>query len=425
MGREISTQIFFYIKIMEFWNKERILNDVKKYKSLPEIRKENSKLHNAITRYKLIEEVYKLIGKTGNRYNKCIYSYEFPDNYVYVGLTYDIEKRQKDRDNNQKDSVTEHIILTGLQPIRKQLTDYIPVDEAIELEGYYLNKYIDDGWIKLNKTSTGAIGGEVVKWTKESCRLEALKYNNKKDFRNKSSSAYVTTKHNKWIDELCSHMLEIKKSNGFWTKEKCAEIAKEYNNITELDKNYPSCYVIMKRNKWIDELTTHMNISNRKPIKYWNYDTCLEAALIYTNKKDFKEQSQGAYTYARKHNFLNKIFETVKYDIKFNPSDYWSYDRCYKEALKYNNKKDFKNNSSQSYRVSYKNRWIDQICNHMIQKEKPSKYWTYEKCSEEALKYKHFSDFKKESAGACHFAWKNNYTKEITSHMIRKTSNKL
>lgn len=37
-----------------------------------------------------------------------------------------------------------------------------------------------------------------LKWTFEACKLEALKYNTRKDFKVNSGSAYTTSCKNKW-----------------------------------------------------------------------------------------------------------------------------------------------------------------------------------------------------------------------------------
>jgi len=73
--------------------------------------------------------------RIGNKYKKCIYSYEFSDSYFYVGLTYNIDIRQKRRNSDKNDVITKHILKTGLSPIRKQLTDYIDVYDVVKLEG--------------------------------------------------------------------------------------------------------------------------------------------------------------------------------------------------------------------------------------------------------------------------------------------------
>ncbi len=106
-----------------------------------------------------LDEICKHMIPCGDKYHRCIYSYEFSDNHVYVGLTYNIDVRENNRKKDKKDAVTMYILKTELVPLRKQLTDYIPVREAIKLEGKYLRKYINDGWIPLNRRKTGGLGG--------------------------------------------------------------------------------------------------------------------------------------------------------------------------------------------------------------------------------------------------------------------------
>lgn len=107
-----------------------------------------------------LDEICKHMELIGDRYHRCIYSYEFSDNHVYVGLTCNLKRRQCDRDFDLDDAVTKHKLNSGLQPIRKQLTNYINVNDAILLEGQFLRKYINDGWIALNRNKTGGIGSK-------------------------------------------------------------------------------------------------------------------------------------------------------------------------------------------------------------------------------------------------------------------------
>lgn len=57
--------------------------------------------------------------------------------------------------------------------------------------------------------------------------------------------------------------------------------------------------------------------------------------------------------------------------MKRKPRNYWTYEKCKEESLKYDNRKDFKENSSSAYNTSLKNNWLNDICKHMIQKRKP------------------------------------------------------
>ena len=79
-------------------------------------------------------------------------------------------------------------------------------------------------------------------------------------------------------------------------------------------------------------------------------------------------------------------------DIK-KPNKYWTKEKCHEEALKYDNIKELYINSISVYNVIIKNNWLDELCNHMIFNRKPNNYWTKEKCHEESLKYKYKKDF--------------------------------
>ena len=54
-----------------------------------------------------------------------------------------------------------------------------------------------------------------------------------------------------------------------------------------------------------------------------------------------------------------------------------------------------------------------------MNKKKPNKYWTYEKCKEEAIKFKTRSDFRDKSSGAYYASLKNNWIEDICVHMTK------
>jgi len=106
-----------------------------------------------------IDEICKHMIPRGDKYHRCIYSYEFEDNYVYVGLTNDLERRKMDRKRDEKDAVHIHISKTNGSPTIKKLTEYLPINEAIQMEKHYYDKYLNEGWELLNRTKTGGLGG--------------------------------------------------------------------------------------------------------------------------------------------------------------------------------------------------------------------------------------------------------------------------
>jgi len=95
------------------------------------------------------------------------------------------------------------------------------------------------------------------------------------------------------------------------------------------------------------------------------------------------------------------------------PNGYWTFERCQEEALKYKTRKEFFKKSSGCYHRSIKNGWLNLVCNHMIN---GSVFWNKEICQEEALKYKTRNQFRLNSY-AYAAALRNGWLDEICSHM--------
>jgi hypothetical protein len=51
-------------------------------------------------------------------------------------------------------------------------------------------------------------------------------------------------------------------------------------------------------------------------------------------------------------------------------SKYWSYEKCKEEALKYTTRNDFSNSIGGAYSSALKHGWIDEICSHMKRKKR-------------------------------------------------------
>ena len=73
-------------------------------------------------------------------------------------------------------------------------------------------------------------------WTKENCQKESLKYNSRFEYLKGSKGAYESSRRNGWLDDICSHMIEILKPRGYWTKENCQKESLKYK--TRLEMNF-------------------------------------------------------------------------------------------------------------------------------------------------------------------------------------------
>ena len=85
--------------------------------------------------------------------------------------------------NDDKDTVNIFMKETNLTPNKIQLTSYISEKEAIDLEKFYLDEYLNNNWVILNKVKTGSLGGNILKWTYEICEKEVCKYDSIKEFK--------------------------------------------------------------------------------------------------------------------------------------------------------------------------------------------------------------------------------------------------
>jgi len=192
-------------------------------------------------------------------------------------------------------------------------------------------------------------------WTKENCIEEAKKYNNALEWRNNSSSCYTYAVKNNWVEECTEHMDELRKPNGYWTKERCIEEAKKYNTVNEWQKN-SSTYVNARKNNWLEECTEHME-KTRKPIGWWTLERCIEEAKKYKNSGEFRKCNSACYDKVVNNGWLK---ECAKHMNLRKPLGYWTLERCVKEAKKYTGVVDLKRNNSGCYSAAQKNGWMSE-----------------------------------------------------------------
>ena len=86
----------------------------------------------------------------------------------------------------------------------------------------------------------------------------------------------------------------------------------------------------------------------------------LELAQNYTARTDFRKEVPNAYKIACAHGWLKNVYEI----IETNQNRYTK-GECRIEAMKYNNKEDFKNNSPLYYMWAKNHRYLTEICSHM------------------------------------------------------------
>lgn len=203
-------------------------------------------------------------------------------------------------------------------------------------------------------------------------------------------------------------------SKGDWPKERCLEEAMKYTTRKEFKKESPGAYKVTCQQGWLDEVCAHMIVIQR-PRGYWSKERCQQEALKYYTRSEFANGSRGAYNKAHREGWLDEICANMINPTK--PNGYWTKGRCQQEANKYKTRAEFHDCCQGAYSAAYKHNWLNDICLHM----EPVKHvFTKEECQIEALKYSRRIDFMNNSPH--HYSWAIRYKfmNEICSHMERQ-----
>lgn len=354
-------------KERNYWTKERCIEESKKYSSRKEFDNGCRGAYSASKKNGWLDEFTWLEDKRIN-INKekvdCVYKYYFAEtNSVYIGRT--IQKKIRDWCHifcTDKDAVAKYAHENGFEvPKMEILEDNLTLKEGQQREKYWIEYYKKKDYNVLNKAVGGGLGGiSRGKWDYEKCLEEAKKHTSMKSFRKNSLGAYNCAVKNKWINEY--QWLSLKKFpqeriiKGEITEHECLENAKKCRTVKEYRMLYHRFYKASMYYGWIKNYT-------------W--------------------------------------FNTQK------ANNYWTYEKCTEVARKYNTKKEFHEDYPYLYEISQKNKWLETYT-WLLQKNKPNGYWTYEKCYEEAKKYKTFNEFKRNESGAAYRARVNGWVKNYT-----------
>lgn len=97
----------------------------------------------------------------------------------------------------------------------------------------------------------------------------------------------------------------------------------------------------------------------KKPNGYWTKERVFEEARKYKTKNEFRKACIRAYDVAWKNGWFSEI-DWFKDGRK--PKGYWDIkENVFAEARKYQTKSEFKRNNSLVYKISCKNKWLDEM----------------------------------------------------------------
>lgn len=238
--------------------------------------------------------------------NRVVYAIEFPDNYVYVGLTKNLKNRFKQHlSPHHRSYVYKHILKTSLTPKLIKLEIDLNENDAKVKEFQYLKEYSNKNWHIINKAKPGSLGGSIIKHTKLACISDAKKYKTKREWYEKSPSSYDAARRNKWLNDCCSHMIIKRKINGYWSKNICNLESKKFTSKTEWQKKSSTSYSVARKNGWLLELSKHMQ-KQKKENGFWTKERCIIDAKKYNTRNNWRIKSSSASSIASKNGWLEE-----------------------------------------------------------------------------------------------------------------------
>ena len=367
-----------------------------------------------------------------------------------------------------------------------------------------------NGWLKNYYWFVNGLkllGQKRTVWTYDACYELAKQCCKKSELKVKNQRAYDVARKNGWFDDYTWFIPteelrhQKKPSRVKWSYEVCRKLASQYNTLRDFMKKYPSAYTVANRNGWMDDFDWLKRASNvhtyyfnefksvyigrtisplsrdiahntneksavfrfasensipvpkmtilesgltiieglekedfyRNKFKSdgwnvlnvaktgkksgsignlgngkWNYDSCYKEAQKYCTLKDFRKKSPAAYNAVCKNGWQNEY--TWLETINHKPG-YWTYERCYEEAKKYKTRKQFQVGSGSAYDKALKENWLDDY----VWLAPPSNEfkWDYNGCYNEAKKHTKLSEFIKNAGRAYHISRKNGWIKDF------------
>lgn len=250
-------------------------------------------------------------------------------------------------------------------------------------------------------------------YPKEVCREAASKCQFRSEFAKMFKGEYSAALRNGWLDEICSHMIVL--GNHYY---RCI-YAYEFPNVN--GRNY--VYVGLT-----DHLSKRDIVHGKKGAVY---TFCKKHNLKrpepiqlteYVDKETAKEQEgvQLAKYVVNGWFPLNRVKTGGLGGHQSN--DGFTFDECKIRGEKFSKRSEWKREDYPTYYIACKRGWIDDI---LKQSERygnaKQTYWTEERIFNTALRYECRSDFKKNATVAYQQAYKKGILDKVCAHMRLKT----
>lgn len=200
-------------------------------------------------------------------------------------------------------------------------------------------------------------------FTKEYCLKLAKSFSKRNDFYKAYPQEFEYAFCEHWLDEICGHMTSNRNPRGFYSEENLKKYASKFKTLKEFIEKSPKIYSICNYKNISDEIFSQLE---RQVLKRgtWTKEKCREAALSCRTRSEFLERFPTAYGKVIKRGWSDDFFQHM--EVIRRPKGYWTLERCQEEALLYQTRTEFQRGSGGAYDFAARRGWLDKICGHMV-----------------------------------------------------------
>ena len=194
--------------------------------------------------------------------------------------------------------------------------------------------------------------------TYEQCKAITLKCTSCEEIKRKYWIYYKGMINNGWYEELTKH-IKLKLDENIWTYEKCEQVALAYKTATSFKLNQKPLISYLKQKKWYEDIINVIGIKDIKPNGYWTYERCKEVAMKCNTYTELSRKHPRVYTLIKQNNW-NELEKHIPKRVQKIPY-YWTYDKCKLVAKECTGRWDLKKKYKGAYELSLKNKWLDEF----------------------------------------------------------------
>jgi predicted GIY-YIG superfamily endonuclease len=354
------------------WTKEAILDDAKKYTRVMDWANTPGSGYPSASAMGIIEEctahMQRLIKTPGSYTKKDIgeASIKFKQVSEWVRLdrkTYQAAKRMNLLNDPE---VVGHF--TKGQVVNKKWKKDAVIEESSKYASVSEWKRNSPGSYKAAKAdgyyeeikSSMSPPKRALKWSEESILNDALKYTSRSDWKLNSCSAYVQAQKMGIIDKACEHMKLLNPKGRWSTSEAIIEEARKYSSKSEWRIKSSGSYEAAKKFNIFDVAVAHMKRPDMR--RKWDETSIQDDALKYTSKTTWARESPGAYEAAKKRNIFNEV---TAHMIRSPIPIKWDDQSIRDDAKKYTSKNEWKRNSIGAYTAAKRTGIYESVTQHM------------------------------------------------------------